>query len=129
MKTRIVKIGNSQGIRIPKPLIEQTGLSGEVEIGVEDNRLVITGAHRPRAGWPEAFKTMAEAGDDALLDGQQHLPTRWECGLQAVVRLPRRARRPGAGRTPQTAPWPERRRSRRGDGQPRLRATTMNSSG
>jgi antitoxin MazE len=32
MKTRIVAIGNSQGIRIPKPLLEQTGLFGEVEI-------------------------------------------------------------------------------------------------
>ena len=36
MKTRIVSIGNSQGIRIPKLLLEQTGLSGEVEIRAED---------------------------------------------------------------------------------------------
>ena len=37
MKTRIVRIGNSQGIRIPKPLLEQTGLHDEVEVSVQDD--------------------------------------------------------------------------------------------
>ena len=41
MKTRIVRIGNSQGIRIPKPLLEQTGLRGEVEISAQDDSLII----------------------------------------------------------------------------------------
>lgn len=68
MKSRIVKIGNSQGVRIPKVVLEQTGLSGNVEIVVEGNRLVITAARPPRHGWAAAFKAMAEAGDDALLD-------------------------------------------------------------
>jgi antitoxin MazE len=60
MKSKIVRIGNSLGIRIPKPLIEQTGLEGEVEI--EARR------RRPRAGWGAAFEEMARRGDDALLD-------------------------------------------------------------
>lgn len=68
MKTRIVPIGNSQGIRIPKPLLEQTGLSGDVEIVATDDTLVIRSAIRPRAGWEEAFRKMSEQGDDALLD-------------------------------------------------------------
>ncbi len=68
MKTRIVPIGNSQGVRIPKPLLEQTGLSGEVEISAEDGTLVIRPARRPRAGWAAAFQEMARRGDDALLD-------------------------------------------------------------
>ena len=68
MKTRIVAIGNSQGIRIPKPLLEQTGLSGEVEISAEGNALVIRPTKKPRAGWAAAFQKMAERGDDALLD-------------------------------------------------------------
>ncbi len=68
MKSRIVKIGNSQGVRIPKVVLEQTGLSGDVEIVVEGNRLVIIAARPPRHGWTEAFKSMAEANDDALLD-------------------------------------------------------------
>jgi antitoxin MazE len=79
MKTRIVRIGNSQGIRIPKPLLEQTGLGGEVEIRAEDNRLVILPAARPRAGWAAAFREMAERGDDALLDGD---PPPTECDAE-----------------------------------------------
>jgi antitoxin MazE len=68
MKTRIVPIGNSQGIRIPKPLLEQTGLSGEVEIVAEDDALVIRPARKPRASWAAAFQEMARRGDDALLN-------------------------------------------------------------
>jgi antitoxin MazE len=68
MKTRIVPIGNSQGIRIPKPLLEQTGLSGEVEISAEGNALVIRPTKKPRTGWAAAFQKMAQRGDDTLLD-------------------------------------------------------------
>ena len=68
MRTRIVKIGNSQGIRIPKPLLEQTGLNGEVEIQVRDGTLVIARAGNSRSGWAEAFQAMADRGDDLLLD-------------------------------------------------------------
>jgi antitoxin MazE len=68
MKTRIVRIGNSQGVRIPKPLIEQAGLSGEVEISVEGNSLIIKSVAKPRAGWASAFAEMAKHGDDALID-------------------------------------------------------------
>jgi antitoxin MazE len=78
MKARIVKIGNSQGIRIPKPLILQVGLKGEVELEVEDNRLVISHACRPRARWAEAFRQMAERGDDSLLDGDVVTASRWD---------------------------------------------------
>jgi antitoxin MazE len=68
MKTKIVRIGNSRGIRIPKLLIEQTGLSGEVEIRAKHDSLVITPARAVRAGWARAFSEMAKRGDDALLD-------------------------------------------------------------
>ena len=78
MKARIVKIGNSQGIRIPKPLIQQTGLTGDVEISIEENCLVIGPATQPRSGWAEAFRSMARVGDDKLVDGDVVLPTRWE---------------------------------------------------
>jgi antitoxin MazE len=76
MKARIVKIGNSRGIRIPKPLIQETGLTGEVELVVGENRLVISPVQRPRSGWSEAFKAMAAAGDDALLDAEAVRPNR-----------------------------------------------------
>jgi len=68
MITRIVQIGNSHGIRIPKLLLEQTGLSGEVEISVRDNVLLIKPLGKRRAGWAKAFREMARRGDDALLD-------------------------------------------------------------
>ncbi|HEV2949910.1 MAG TPA: AbrB/MazE/SpoVT family DNA-binding domain-containing protein [Gemmataceae bacterium] len=68
MKTRIIPIGNSKGIRIPKALLEQSGLDGEVEILAKNGSLVIRSAKQPRAGWAEAFEEMARRGDDALLD-------------------------------------------------------------
>jgi antitoxin MazE len=68
VKTRIVPIGNSQGIRIPKLLLEQTGLRGEVEVCAEDDSLVIRPAQKKRDGWAAAFRDMAQRGDDALLD-------------------------------------------------------------
>jgi antitoxin MazE len=76
MKTRIVRIGNSKGIRIPKPLLEQTQLSGEVNIRVKADSLIIEPARRPRAGWTAAFESMARQGGEALLD--QETPTRWD---------------------------------------------------
>jgi antitoxin MazE len=68
VKSRVVRIGNSRGIRIPKLFLEQTGLCGEVEISVDGDTLVIRPARRPRTGWAAAFEEMARRGDDALLD-------------------------------------------------------------
>ena len=68
MKSRIVRIGNSQGIRIPKPLLEQAGLGPEVELHAEAGRIVIAAAKAPRAGWAEAARAMHERGEDGLLD-------------------------------------------------------------
>ncbi len=68
IRTRIVKIGNSQGVRIPKLLLEQSGIHSEVEIEVQDNHLTIRTAPHLRAGWDAAFATMAEQQDDVLLD-------------------------------------------------------------
>ena len=68
MITRIVKIGNSQGIRIPKILLEQSGLHDEVDLQVEKNQLIIRPKHGAREGWEAAFRVMADRGDDQLLD-------------------------------------------------------------
>jgi antitoxin MazE len=68
MKTRIVRMGKSKGIRIPKPLLDKTGLEGEVEIHARQNSLVIQAAQKPRTGWSKAFREMAKAGDDRLID-------------------------------------------------------------
>jgi antitoxin MazE len=78
MKTHIVRIGNSQGIRIPKPLLDQSGLHGEVELEVQDQRIIIRSAERLRQGWDQAFHALAEAGDDRLLDDAAMSLTTWE---------------------------------------------------
>jgi antitoxin MazE len=68
IKTQVIKIGNSQGIRIPKPLLEQSGIQKDVEIEVQSDRLIIRAVSQPRQGWDEAFAKMAERGDDVLLN-------------------------------------------------------------
>jgi len=67
-KTRIVQIGNSKGIRVPKLLLEHAQLPDEVEIQAEAGRLIVRAARGPRAGWAEAAKAMHARGDDQLLD-------------------------------------------------------------
>jgi antitoxin MazE len=80
MKTRIVRIGNSQGIRIPKALIEEAGLSGEVEICVQDASLVIKPVVKPRAraGWATAFESMVMHGDDTPIDQESPTSNSWD---------------------------------------------------
>jgi len=80
MRTRIVKIGNSQGIRIPKLLLERSNLAEEVELEVEDNRIIIRSSKQPRQDWESAFRAMAERGDDALLDKSLLTRTQWDEG-------------------------------------------------
>ena len=78
VQTRIVRIGNSQGIRIPKPLLEQAGISEQVELEVHDGQISIRPARRACAGWEERFVVMATMGDDRLLDGAQLAATGWD---------------------------------------------------
>jgi antitoxin MazE len=75
-RTRIVRIGNSRGIRIPRALLEQAELPEELELHAQPGRLIIRAARRPRAGWAEAAKAMRARSQDALLDPPT--PTRFE---------------------------------------------------
>jgi len=77
MRTRIIRVGNSQGIRIPKVLLAQCALGDAVEIEAEGDHLVIRPARTARSGWDEAFHAMAAKGDDALLDGDELGDTEW----------------------------------------------------
>jgi antitoxin MazE len=60
--TEIVRIGNSQGVRIPKAIREQAKLSGKVSMVVSGGALVIRSARQPRQGWDEAFARAAKRG-------------------------------------------------------------------
>jgi antitoxin MazE len=68
IKTRIIKIGNSRGIRIPKVLLEQLHFGEEVELELSEGAIQIRPPQHPRAGWAEQFAAMAAQGDDRLLD-------------------------------------------------------------
>lgn len=78
VKTRIVKIGNSQGIRIPKLLLEQSNLGEEVELELQQDQIVVRPVRLVRHRWEEAFRAMSERGDDELLDGEVLVSTAWD---------------------------------------------------
>ena len=78
MKAHIVKIGNSQGIRIPKPLLDQTGIKDDVELEVDKTQIIIRPVLNPRSGWDDAFKAMAQKGDDVLIDGSDNISHSWD---------------------------------------------------
>jgi antitoxin MazE len=70
VRAKLVRIGNSRGIRLPKSLLEQVGFGETVELDVQDGVLMVRPVEDPRAGWAEAFRAMAERGDDELIDGE-----------------------------------------------------------
>ena len=76
MKTKIVRIGNSRGVRIPKPLLEEAGLEEQVQLRVVDGGIMIESERAPRAGWADAAALAKERGDSALLD--EPVPTRFD---------------------------------------------------
>lgn len=78
IKSRIIKIGNSQGIRIPRPLLEQAGLSGEVEIEVRAQELIVHTVHTPRQGWEEKYRLLAIDSDDLAPEMEPLTLTEWE---------------------------------------------------
>jgi antitoxin MazE len=72
---RVVKIGNSQGIRIPKLLLEQSGIEENVQIEVRNGQILVSAAPSPRAGWSEAFAAM---GQEAVLPLDEVTGTAWD---------------------------------------------------
>ena len=78
MRARVVKIGNSQGIRIPKPILEQTGIMEDVELEVEKNQIIIRPISNPRVGWDIAFKAMSQKNDDMLVYGTENISHSWD---------------------------------------------------
>jgi antitoxin MazE len=68
MKARIIQIGNSRGVRIPKALLEQAHLTDDVQIEAQGGEIVIRSARAARADWEAQFRRMAQRADDHLLD-------------------------------------------------------------
>jgi antitoxin MazE len=78
MRTHIIRIGNSRGIRIPKPILEQTGIDEDVELEVKNNQIIIRPVSNPRDGWDIAYKTMSEEEDDKLLQVAENVSHSWD---------------------------------------------------
>lgn len=68
MKTKLVPIGNSRGIRIPKVLLKECNIDDKVEVQRVGVKLIIKPiASSPRKGWDKAFSQMHSRKEDALL--------------------------------------------------------------
>jgi antitoxin MazE len=69
IKTKLIQIGNSKGIRIPKHILERLNLHNKIELIVDDesNQLHIKSINTPRENWDEEFQKMHKNGDDGLL--------------------------------------------------------------
>ena len=78
VKAKLVRIGNSRGIRIPKVVVEQAGLKETVELEVRNGELLVRSARRPRERWEEQFRAMALRGDDAPVWDDAPSLTSWD---------------------------------------------------
>ncbi len=54
MRTNIIAIGNSRGLRIPKALLASTGMTDEVDMEARGTEIIIRAAN-PRRDWDRAF--------------------------------------------------------------------------
>ena len=77
-RTHIIRIGNSRGIRIPRLLLEQAGMSGEVQLEAMVDRIVIRPSRLPRQDWEDGFKAMGQQGDDRWVDGMSPPQASWD---------------------------------------------------
>ena len=67
MQVRVIKIGNSKGIRLSKTILQKYDIKDNVELILEDEQIVVKPAGKARQGWDAAFKKMHHEGDDQLL--------------------------------------------------------------
>jgi antitoxin MazE len=78
MRAKLVRIGNSRGVRIPKAVLEELGLPAEVDLELRGGRLVVVPVFAARDGWEEAFAAMARREDDSLVHGEQASASTWD---------------------------------------------------
>ena len=78
MEMPIIQIGNSKGIRLAKTVLERYDITDKVELIFKEGFLILKPVKKPRDGWDEAFKKMAERGDDELLIDDVFEDENWE---------------------------------------------------
>lgn len=67
MQTRIIRIGNSKGVRIPAHILQHCKIEDLINLEIIDGKIVISSAVKPRRGWNEQFRLMNKNSDDKLL--------------------------------------------------------------
>jgi len=67
MKTNIIQIGNSQGLRLSKSILDQCNIKKNIILKIINNKIIIEPDNESRKGWNEIFTKMAENKDDKLL--------------------------------------------------------------
>ncbi|KGE85995.1 MAG: AbrB/MazE/SpoVT family DNA-binding domain-containing protein [Phaeodactylibacter xiamenensis] len=78
MEISIIQIGNSKGIRLAKTILERYDITDKVELIFKEGFLILKPVKKPRDGWDEAFKKMADRGDDELLIDDVFEDENWE---------------------------------------------------
>jgi antitoxin MazE len=79
MRIKVVSVGNSKGIRIPRAILQQCSIGDEIELEVKDRCIALKPVKPIRSGWEDAFRKMHDRGDDQLLEEPEaHAPTRWD---------------------------------------------------
>ena len=77
MKTQIIQIGNSRGIRIPKPVLEQCGFVDQVDMQISDGQLIISNSNETRREWDKQFRSAKIYPDDGDILSHHSL-NEWE---------------------------------------------------
>jgi antitoxin MazE len=78
--TRLVKIGNSQGVRLPKTLLEIAKIKDQIDLSIEDGKIIICASEKTnvRLNWAKSFQEMASQNDDQLLDSNTQILSHWD---------------------------------------------------
>ncbi len=78
MKTKLVKIGNSKGVRIPKSLIDEAGLTDEIELMLQNKEIVLKSVSTPRETWADRYKKELEKEDTSQKEEIWFLDNDWD---------------------------------------------------
>lgn len=73
MKSQIIKIGNSKGLRLPKSVIEQCEFNETVELEIKNKRLIVSSSRKPREGWAESFAEINIKPENELMKNFKHI--------------------------------------------------------
>lgn len=77
MQVSLRKVGNSQAVIIPKAILLQLGLANQLEMEVQEDKIILSAPKNIRNGWAAAARQIAAQGDDELLDFPMDSEDEW----------------------------------------------------